>query len=80
MENFLKFSKLTQLLFVSQFLRPLEAFKTKAQVLLSGAVILEATHHQQKQFFTMKVRSRKSDDPLYPSSNDQVDSDDKNLR
>ena len=38
MENFLRFSKLTQLLSVGQFLRPLEAFKTKRQVSLVGAV------------------------------------------
>ena len=42
MENFLRFSKLTQLLSVGQFLRPLEAFKTKRQVLLWGAVSLDA--------------------------------------
>ncbi len=39
MENFLRFSKLTQLLSVGQFLRPIEAFKTKRQVLLCGAVV-----------------------------------------
>ena len=38
LENFLKFSKLTQLWSVGQFLRPVKAFKTMAQVLLSGAV------------------------------------------
>ena len=37
-ENFLNFSKLTQLLSVGQFWRPLAAFKQKGPVLLSGAV------------------------------------------
>ena len=39
-ENFLNFSKLTQLLSLGQFLRPLEAFKTKVQDLLTGAVLV----------------------------------------
>ena len=37
-ENFLYFSKLIKLLSLGQFSRPLEAFKTKVQVLLSRAV------------------------------------------
>ena len=37
-ENFLNFLKLTQPLSLVQFLRPLEAFKQKAQVYLWGAV------------------------------------------
>ena len=38
-ENFLNFLKLTQLLSVDQFFRPLEAFRQKAQFYRWGAVL-----------------------------------------